>query len=229
MELSGLVRLFPSHLVMAKSSKNYVHTLIAIRILVPFYSFWNLDLFRSIIPDTCLNVSPLQTLALEYLVAFYPLVLVFLSYCMIVLYDAKVTLIKILWKPFRNFFALFRSTWDVHISVIDSFASIYILSHVKVLSVSMDLLIPTRIYKLNSDSEIYRLYYLPSVPHFGKRHFPYAILALIVLTIFVITPVIVLMLYPFQCFQKVLTYFQSTGILFAFTLTLFKAALQRQN
>ena len=48
---------------------------------------WNLDLFRSVIPDTCLNVSPLQALALEYVVAFYPLLL---SYCMIVLYEAKV-------------------------------------------------------------------------------------------------------------------------------------------
>ena len=194
-------------LVVAKLSKKYVHTLIAIRILVPFYSVWNLDLFRSVIPDTCLNVSPLQGLALDYLVAFYPLVLVFLSYCMIVLYDAKVTPIKILLTPFRKFFALFRSTWDVRTSVIDSFASIYLLSHVKVLSVSMDLLIPTRIYKLNSDSEIYGLYYLPSVPYFGKHHFPYAILALIVLTTFVIIPTIALMLYPFRCFQKVLTYF----------------------
>ena len=53
------------------------------------YSIWNLDLLRS---DTCLNVSPLQALALEYVVAFYPLVLIFLSYCMIVIvfYEAKV-------------------------------------------------------------------------------------------------------------------------------------------
>ena len=32
-----------------------------------FYSIWNLDFFRSIIPDICLNVTTLQALALDYL------------------------------------------------------------------------------------------------------------------------------------------------------------------
>ena len=152
---------------------------------MPLYNFWNLDLFRSIIPDTCLNVSPLQALALEYTIAFYPLVLVFLSYYIIVLYDAKFLLIRIMWTPFHKCFAHFRSTWNVRTSVIDSFTSIYLLSYFKVLSVSMDLLIPTRIYKLNSDTVMYGLYYLPSVSYFGKRHLPYAIFALLVLTLLV--------------------------------------------
>ena len=113
-------------LVMVESSKNYSHALnMAVRILVPLYRFWNLDSFRSVIPDTCLNVSPLQALALEYVIAFYPLILVFLSYYIIVLYDAKFILIKIIWTPFHKFFAHFRSTWDIRTSVIDSFASIF--------------------------------------------------------------------------------------------------------
>ena len=41
------------------------HALMAVKIFVPFYSFWNLELFRSIVPDTCLNVNPIQALALE--------------------------------------------------------------------------------------------------------------------------------------------------------------------
>ena len=61
--------------VMVKLAKGYPHVLTVIRAFAPLYSVWNLDLLRSVIPDTCLNVSPLQALALEYVVAFYPLVL----------------------------------------------------------------------------------------------------------------------------------------------------------
>ena len=48
-----------------------------IKALFVFYSVWNLELFRSVIPDICLNVTTLQALALDYVVALYP----FFSYC----------------------------------------------------------------------------------------------------------------------------------------------------
>ena len=72
---------------------------------------------------------------------------------------------------------------------------------------STDLLAPTRVYKLNPNSVTYGLYYSPSVTYFGKYHLPYAILAIIVLTLFVSIPTTVLMLYPFQFFHKFLSYF----------------------
>jgi hypothetical protein len=194
-------------IAMVKLAKGYPHVLIVVRAFAPLYTIWNLDLFRSIIPDTCLNVSPLQALALDYVVAFYPLVLISLSYCMIVLYEAKVTPIRVIWTPFRKFFTLFRRTWDVRTSLIDSFASIYLLSYVKILNVSMDLLIPTRIYKLNSNDVMYGLYYVPTVPYFGKYHLPYAVLALVVLVLFVSLPTMILLLYPFRFFQRLLTLF----------------------
>ena len=75
---------------------------------MPLYSIWNLDLFCSVIPDTSLNrVSPLQALALDYVVALYPLILVILSYWMIVLYETKVTPIRIIWMPFHKFLLFF--------------------------------------------------------------------------------------------------------------------------
>ena len=135
---------------------------------MPFYSFWNLDLFRSVLPDICLNVSTLQALALEYLVALYPLMLILLSYCIIVLHDRKFTPIVIMWKPLKKVFVLLRNKWDVRTSVVDSFATIYLLSYVKVLSVSTDLLAPTQVYKLNSNIVMYGLYYSPSVTYFGR-------------------------------------------------------------
>ena len=41
-------------------SHGTTHLLIATKTVEVFYSFWNLDLLRPIIPDICLNVTTLQ-------------------------------------------------------------------------------------------------------------------------------------------------------------------------
>ena len=46
-----------------------------------------------------------------------------------------------------------------------------------------------------------------SVQYFGSYHLPYAILALVLLFFFVIVPNVILLLYPFQFFQKILILF----------------------
>ena len=46
--------------------------------------------------------------------------------------------------------------------------------------------------------------YAPDVDYFGKEHLPYATLAIICLSIFSIFPVLLLILYPCSCFQKLL-------------------------
>ena len=75
------------------------------------------------------------------------------------------------------------------------------------MSISSDLLAPVHVKQLDSAgnvTESWHLYYDPTIPYFGKKHIPYAVLALSVLTLFVILPTLVLLFYPFACFQKVL-------------------------
>ena len=70
-----------------------------------------------------------------------------------------------------------------------------------------DLLVPTQIYQLDSNRSVFGLYYSPSVIYFGHDHLPYAILAIVILTLFVSIPTIILVLYPFQFFQTFLSFF----------------------
>ena len=179
--------------------------LILVKIFLVFHSFWNLDIFRSVIPDICLNVTTLQALALEYLVAFYPPLLLLFSHFCIKLYDRKNPFIVMVWMPFQRMLSLFRKFWKIQTSLIDAFATFFLLSYVKIMNVSMDLLIPTEIHKLGSNETTLGLFSAPSVTYFGRDHLPYAILSLIVLILFVITPLLVLILYPFQCFQKLVS------------------------
>ena len=177
-----------------------------VKIFMIFYSFWNLDILRSVLPDICLDVSLLQSLALEYLLALYPFMLILFSYFLVNVYD-RFPCIVALWSPFRKFLVFFRKSWDVRTSIIDSFATFFLLSHVKIVSASADLLIPVQIYQLGSNYSSMGLYISPSVKYFGHEHLPYAVLAIVMLSIFVLLPTLILFLYPFQLFQKFLSLF----------------------
>ena len=171
-----------------------------------FYSFWNLDILRSVLLDICLNVTTLQALVLDYLLALYPFLLIILSYFIIELHDRKCVFIVAVWKPFHKMLTRLQ-TWNVRTSVIDSFATFFLLSYVKIINVSADILMPTQIYKLGSNKSTFGVYYTPSVEYFGHEHLPYAILALTLLVLFVCIPTLTLILYPFQFFQKFLSLF----------------------
>ena len=178
-----------------------------IKVIFIFFSFWNLDILRSVLPDICLNITTLQALALDYLIALYPFLLILISYFIIELHDRKFVCVVTAWKPFHKLLTLIHMTYDIRTSVIDSFATFFLLAHVKVLSVTTDLLLPTRIDQLGLNNFTFGLYYSPSVQYFGDEHLPYAILALAFLTLFVIIPTLVFLLYPFQLFHKLLSLF----------------------
>ena len=128
-----------------------------------------------------------------------------LSYLLIHLYDKNFTPLQ---KPFRAIFGLFQRNWDVRTSLIDTFN--FVLSNVKLLSASCDMLAAVKVYQLNSTGNLsysWRMYYNASLPCFGEEHLPYAVLAIVVVPVFVLLPILLLILYPFCWFQKFLNLF----------------------
>ena len=116
---------------------------------------WNLDFFRPFYSDLCLGIGILPTLALDYAIAAYPLLLMIISYLLIVLYDRNYRVITIIWMPFQFFFSLFKRRWAVRASLVDAFSTFFLLSNIKFLNVSFDLLTPTRVYHLYGDTYDY--------------------------------------------------------------------------
>ena len=211
-------------LIFSALRKSHHSLLIGVIVYILNCSFWKLDLFRSITLDICLNLTPLQSLALDYLLALYPFVLILLSYIFINIYDSKIACVVIMWKPFHKLFIPFRKSWDVRTSVIDSFSRFFLLSYIKIISATTDLLVTTEIYQLGSNTSTFGLYYSPSVAYLGVEHRPYAIMAIVVLTFFVIIPTIILLLYPFHFYRSFFLFFQSIGTFSMLFLTLFKVA-----
>ena len=57
------------------------------KLLMSLYAVWNLDFFRPFYSNLCLGIGILPTLALDYAVAVYPLLLVLITYILIVMYN----------------------------------------------------------------------------------------------------------------------------------------------
>ena len=182
---------------------------ISAKVFLSLYGIWNLDFFRPFYSDLCLGIGILPTLALDYVIAVYPLLLMIISYLLIVLYDRNYRVVSMLFRPFLALFSLFKKNCDIRTSVIDAFTSFFLLSNVKFLTVSFDLLVPTKVYHLHGDhyNSTLALYYAGGIEYFGKAHLPYGILAVVVSFIFLILPVAILALYPFGFFQKFLNLF----------------------
>ena len=196
--------------VLALGDPEYSHPFVSF--VVAYWSItgiWNLDFFRMVYSPFCLNphTSTLQVLALDYVVAIYPLVLTGLTYALVELHDHNFRIIVWMWKPFHKCFVRFRRQWDIRTSLIDAFATFLLLSYAKLLSVSFDILYPTPIYnesgKLLNKSN---LYFDATVEYFGKEHLPYGVTAIVVLLVFIICPLLLLCLYPCRCFQKCLNH-----------------------
>ena len=177
--------------------------------VISFYGFWNLDFFRYFIPSFCISsdLTTLHTLALEYVVAIYPLVLTVVIYLCIEMHDRGVRVVVCVWRPFHVCFTRFRRRWDSKGSVINAFATFLLLSYSKLLTVSYSLLAVTELYD-NRGKRVGPavLYYDASIEFFSRQHLPFAVLAISVLLVFVVFPLLILLLYPMQSFQKCLSY-----------------------
>ena len=177
--------------------------------VIAFYGIWNLDFFRYFIPSFCISnyMSTLHILSLEYVVAIYPLVLTVVIYFCIEMYDSGVRVVVCVWRPFHVCFARFRRKWNLKGSVIHAFATFLFLSYSKMLTVSYCLLGATELYN-NRGERVgpVVLYFDASIEYFSRQHFPFALLAMCVLLVFVLFPLLLLLLYPMRSFQRCLGY-----------------------
>ena len=108
-----------------------------------------------------------------------------------------------MWRPFLWCSARIRQQWNARHSIIDAFATFILLSYVKLISTSGDLIIPTKLYNIHGSRIGHFMYYDATVEFMGPQHMPYAILALAVLVLGVMFPLF-LFLYPMNWFQVLL-------------------------
>ena len=101
----------------------------------------------------------------------------------------------------------FHGRWNPKQSILSTFATFLLLSYSKLLFVSCSFLVAAQSYNITGDliPDSTVLLHDPSVPYFKSKNIPYIIIALSIITIFIIFPPIFLLLYPTHFFRRLLT------------------------
>ena len=175
-----------------------------IRFLATVYGIWSLDFFRVVIPPICLPLNTMHIIALDYLVAVYPLFLLVCVYFLLTAHDRGCRLVVWLWRPFLWCTTRLRQSWNIRHSIIDAFTTFLLLSYIKLLNTSCNLLLYTNVRNDCGSWLGHFLYYDTNIRLFSLQHMPLAVLAILVLLVGILFPLLLLLLYPMQWFQKCL-------------------------
>ena len=164
-----------------------------------FYGMWNLDFFREFV-HICLHVdlNTLHVLLINYIKAFYPMVVLLFCYACIKLYDRNVRFVRFLWKPLRYCVRTVNGSHKRSTSIVDAFTTLLILSYTKILYVSFPLVTQAVIYETMRDGSTIeirnRYYFYPSVSIYSESFF-YFMFGVIALVILVGIPPFLLLIY----------------------------------
>ena len=180
------------------------------RFLFSLYGIWNLDFFISMIPPFCLPLDNIfNIIHLTYAIALYPLVVLVVLYVCIELHSRGVRVIVWLWKPFYHFYIRFRRHCDLRASVIDAFATFFLLSFVKILFVSIDDFAPSHLMDKNGSTIRLVSYFDASVGLSLDLTTVLSLLGIfVILLFFTFLPLVLILLYPCGLCQKCLTHFK---------------------
>ena len=178
-----------------------------LKVAISIFCTVNLDFFRLVYPPFCLHpeANIFQILSLDYIVALYPFLLIFMTYVLVIAYDKQYRLVVWMWRPVQKCVQRHRNTWNIRTSLIEIFATFILFSYVKILGVSVQILAFTSTQDLAGNKlNDYYAFFDGTIKYFGPAHLPYALLAIIISSVFVVLPFLFLAVYPCRCFHKCL-------------------------
>ena len=139
------------------------------------FGFWNLDVFRAVYSAACISphTTILQMAAIEGTIGLYPLFLLTILSIFARLYKKGYRVIIILWTPFHFCLCRLRRKFGIRTSLINTLATLLLLSCVKIGYAALYILTPTRVWSPNGSYK-WVCYADPSVTYFSKVHAIYA-------------------------------------------------------
>ena len=177
---------------------------ILFQLVTMFYGVWNLDFVRYIPPPFCISphFKELHIISLFYISAFYPLILIGLTWACIKIHSRNFKPSVWLWNKVTAKKRESKGT------IVDIFASFLLLSYTKMMQTSLYILFAAYVLNINNKPPIAVVGNDPSVKYFSSEHIPFAILAFNFLSCLVqcysYIPALLLALYPIRACHLVL-------------------------
>ena len=119
-------------------------------------------------------------------------------YILIEVHDRGFRPLVLLWSPFHRCLVRLRKSWNIKGSVINAFATFYVLSFTKVVSTTVNLLLTAHMVDVCGRKHSGQLYYDASCQMFHRCHLPYAVLSITVFVFFIFVPTLFILSYPCQ-------------------------------
>ena len=175
------------------------------KVIATVYGPWNLDFFKALYDPECISpgITNLEAIVIDGFVGIYPLILLFLFYILVILRDHGCRIVLLIYFAISRF----RSSFNLNSHIIGRYAAFYLLSYMKIGFSAVYILMPTRVWSPDGNY-IWVVYADPSLTYFGASHIGYAVITLLLALVLIIFPVVLLLFYPFQWFQRFLHFFK---------------------
>ena len=168
------------------------------KILLTLYGAWNLDFFRKVVPPFCVSeeMNGIGAISFQYLVVLYLLALTISIFVVLEMHYCGCKLTMWLWKHIFAKLIRVRQYWTSRTFLVDSLATLLLLSYTRLMLISFSLIYPGSIYNEHGVVVKNTLHYQGDMKYFGKEHLPFALLAIVVLLMLVLIPLLVFVVYP---------------------------------
>ena len=175
-------------------------------IILSLYRVLNLDFVQNLLAPYCVSnrLKFIHIAFLDYISAFYPIILIFLTWACVELHSRNFRLLVWLWRPFHTCFVRLRRGWDPKSDIIDVFITFFFLTYNKILYQVLLLVTNKPIKKIELSGEHF-LTYVSVVDHSvkfgGIYHLSFAIPGILISLAFNILPPLMLILCPIRTFR----------------------------
>ena len=174
------------------------------------YRVFNLEFGHYLLPPYCLSsrLKFMHIAYLGYISAFYPPLLILLTWICVELHGRNFRPLVWLWKPFHRCFVRLRRGWDTKSDIIDVFTTFFLLSYGKIMYQTLLLLNRDEITNINHLGQHFTSYQCvadQSIPYGSTYHLLFAIPSVLIFIICNFLPPLLLVLYPIRSFQSCLS------------------------
>ena len=180
-------------------------------VITTFYGVWTLDFFRLIVPPFCISphLNALHIHCIQNISTVFPFVLIALTCLSIELYSHNFKLVVWTWKALNCILLKhIKVERDASRTVIDTFATFFLLSFAKLTLTLLLPLHPLPIHVVNNTNLTARLRInsltYPSDKFLSQKHLPLIIPSLFIFLFLLLQPVFILTLYPFKVFRSLM-------------------------
>ena len=179
-------------------------------IMVTLYAIFNLNFWHyDILPPYCVSskLKPIHLVFLGYITAFYPILLVVLTWICVELHGRNFRPLVWLWRPFHRCFVRLRRSWDTKSDIIDVFTTFFILSYNKFIYQTELTTVTHLVSNINEAGKITEERILlvdPSIVYGGSYHLAFVIPSLFISALNILPPLL-LILFPIRAFRSCLS------------------------